>query len=428
MIPAMFISLAVLLLLTVPVGVILLIITVVPNLLNPSFAVNIEYLARNLPEAFNNTTLLAIPLFMLSGVIMAKGQISKKIYDVFAFFIGNLPGGLPSAVVVTCLFYGAISGSGPATTAAVGAMTIPMLIGLGYDVTFCASLVAVAGGLGVIIPPSVPFIMYSNSSGVSVGAIFIAGVLPGILIGALLILYVYFYCKSKGEDKEKIQVKVKELRSIGFWKVFKDSFWALLCPVIVLGGIYAGIVTPTEAACVSVVYALIVSCFIYRSINLKDMIAVFQEASATIASVVIITGAAAMFAKTITLLRIPQEVAVMLGDAASNKIVMLLIINLVLLICGMLLDTGASVLIMTPILLPLATAVGMDPIHFGVMMIVNLAIGFVTPPVGMNLYVAASLTNLKPMAIARKAIPQLAMFFVALMLITFIPAISLALI
>jgi len=424
---AMFISLVVLLLFTVPVGVILLIISLVPGIMG-DFVVNAEYLFRNVIEAFNNTTLLAIPLFILSGVIMARGQISKKLYDVFAYFVGNFTGGLPSAVVITCLFYGAISGSGPATTAAVGAMTIPILVGLGYDITFCAALVAVAGGLGVIIPPSIPFVMYSNSSGASVGDMFLAGVLPGCLIGLLLIIYVVAYCKKKGEDKEKIRVKVSALREKGFLNVFKDSFWALLSPVIVLGGIYSGLVTPTEASCISVVYALIISIFVYRTLPLKEIIPSLVESAGTVSSCLIITGSAAIFAKVITLLRIPQEVVAMLGGIAENKVLLLLLINAVLLVVGMLLDTGAAVLIMTPILLPLVQSVGINPVHFGIIMIVNLAIGFVTPPVGMNLYVASSLTGIKPMAIAKKAVPQLIMFFIALMLITFIEGISLVLI
>jgi len=424
---AMFISLVVLLLFTVPVGVILLIISLVPGMMG-DFVVNAEYLFRNVIEAFNNTTLLAIPLFILSGVIMARGQISKKLYDVFAYFVGNFTGGLPSAVVITCLFYGAISGSGPATTAAVGAMTIPILVGLGYDITFCAALVAVAGGLGVIIPPSIPFVMYSNSSGASVGDMFLAGVLPGCLIGLLLIIYVVAYCKKKGEDKEKIRVKVSALREKGFLNVFKDSFWALLSPVIVLGGIYSGLVTPTEASCISVVYALIISIFVYRTLPLKEIIPSLVESAGTVSSCLIITGSAAIFAKVITLLRIPQEVVAMLGGIAENKVLLLLLINAVLLVVGMLLDTGAAVLIMTPILLPLVQSVGINPVHFGIIMIVNLAIGFVTPPVGMNLYVASSLTGIKPMAIAKKAVPQLIMFFIALMIITFIEGISLVLI
>ena len=427
MIPMVFICFALLLVLSVPVGVILLIISAVPSFMG-QFAVNAEYIFRNVIEAFNNTTLLAIPLFILSGVIMARGKISDKLYDVFAYFIGDVPGGLPSAVVVTCLFYGAISGSGPATTAAVGSMCIPLLVSLGYDLTFCAALVAVAGGLGVIIPPSVPFVMYCNSSNTSVGDMFLAGVLPGILIGALLIAYAVMYCIRHGGDQSKVHAHVKKLRERGLFSILKEGFWALLCPVIILGGIYTGTFTPTEAACVSVVYALIVSAFIYRSLPFKDMIPVLLESAATVSSCLIITGSAAIFAKVITLLRVPQAVAEAMGGIADNRVLLLLLINGILLIAGMILDTGASVMILTPILLPLVTAVGVNPIHFGCIMIVNLAIGFVTPPVGMNLYVASSMTGIKPLTIAKKAIPLLFMFFVALMFITFVEEISLALI
>ena len=427
MIPMVFICFALLLVLTVPVGVILLIISAVPSFMG-KFAVDAEYIFRNVIEAFNNTTLLAIPLFILSGVIMARGKISDKLYDVFVYFIGDIPGGLPSAVVVTCLFYGAISGSGPATTAAVGSMCIPLLVSLGYDLVFCAALVAVAGGLGVIIPPSVPFVMYCNSSNTSVGDMFLAGVLPGILIGVLLIAYAVVYCIRHGGDQSKVHAHVKKLRERGLFSIVKEGFWALLCPVIILGGIYSGTFTPTEAACVSVVYALFVSVFIYRSLPVKDMIPVLLESAATVSSCLIITGSAAIFAKVITLLRVPQAVAEAMGGIADNRILLLLLINGILLIAGMILDTGASVMILTPILLPLVTAVGVNPIHFGCIMIVNLAIGFVTPPVGMNLYVASSMTGIKPLTIAKKAIPLLLMFFIALMFITFVEEISLFLI
>ena len=428
MIAAVFVVFFVAILLCVPVGVVLLISAMVPYTLTGNFAVNPEYLIRNLAQAFNNISLIAIPLFILSGVLMARGQISKKIYDFFSYFIGKLPGGMPSAVVVTCLFYGAISGSGPATTAAVGSMTIPMLISLQYEPAFSAALVAVAGGLGVIIPPSIPFIMYSDSSGASIGNMFTAGILPGILIGILLIGYTIFYCVKHGEDKEKIYALVDSLRAKGFLYIFKESFFALLSPIIILGGIYSGWVTPTEAACISVVYALIVSMFVYKTVSLKELPAILVESIRTLSPCIVITGAAAIFAKAITLLRVPQAVVSLLGGIVDNKIALLLLLNLVLLVTGCLIDTGAAVLIMTPILLPVVKLIDINIVHFGIMMVVNLAIGFVTPPVGMNLFVAASLTQLKVMRIAKKAVPLLLMFFIALMLITFIPAISLLLI
>lgn len=242
------------LLIGTPIGVGVGLTCLTASASNPTMPATADFIFRNMVTALDTYSLLAVPLFILSGVIMARGGISKKLFDFFAFFIGKKTAGLPIAVVVTCLFYGAISGSGPATVAAVGAMSIPLLVRLGYDREFVTAMVAVSGGLGVIIPPSIPFIMYGLSSGKSVGALFIAGVLPGILIGACLMIYAFWYCKRHGEDREKLEANYAELHRLGFWGILKSSFWALLTPVIILGGIYGGVVTPTEAADISVIY------------------------------------------------------------------------------------------------------------------------------------------------------------------------------
>ena len=428
MIPAIFIVMIVLLVLAVPISVVVAMISMVPFAIDPSFAASPMFILRQMFSGLDSTTMLAIPMFVLSGVIMARGGISEKLFNVFSYFLGNKTGGLPCAVVITCLFYGAISGSAPATTAAVGAMTIPILTSLGYDLTFSAALVAISGGLGVIIPPSIPFILYSMNSGVSVGQMFIAGIVPGLLIGACLMVYSVYYCKKHGEDKEKIMEKQKALREKGFLKVLMESFWALLSPVIILGSIYGGICTPTEAAVVSVFYALIVCLFIYRTISVKDMYSVLVEGVETYAPILFILGAAQGFSRVLTLTQAPQRLAEMMGSAVTSKVALLLLLNLFLLIVGMIMDTGPAILILTPILTPIVTSMGIDPIHFGVIMIVNLAIGFVTPPIGNNLYVASTLTKLPVTSIARKAIPFIAAFFIALMLITFIPQISLILV
>lgn len=418
----------VLLLLALPVGVVLLCISLFPAMINPGIPANFAFVIRQMVGGIESTPLLAVPMFVLSGVVMARGGVSKKIFDVFAYFLGNVTAGMPCAVVVTCLFYGAISGSAPATTAAVGTMTIPILVSMGYDITFAASLVAIAGGLGVIIPPSIPIIMYCMSSGESVGAMFIAGVLPGLLIGVLLMIYAWVYCKIKGENKTKIQEQVAEIKKAGFRKMFANSFWALLSPVIILGGIYSGVVTPTEAAVLSVVYSLIISLFIYKTLDFKILVPVFVEAVKTYAPVVFIVSAAAGFGRVLAILQAPQMVAAWVGGLGLNKVMLLLMINLLLLFVGMIMDTGPAILILTPILLPIVTAAGVNPMHFGIIMVVNLAIGFVTPPVGVNLYVASTLTQIPPMSIAKKAMPAIGVFFLALMLITFIPVISLALV
>lgn len=235
--------------LSIPIGVSMILGSVAPIELMHKGG-SIVQLLNNTFSGANSTPILAVPLFILGGVIMAKGGISRKLFNFFAYFAGRFTGGLPCAVILTCLFYGAISGSGPATTAAVGAMCVPFLTDLGYDKTWSAGLIAVAGGLGVIIPPSIPFVLYSLATGVSTGDLFLGGVFPGILIGVALMVYAVYYCVKKGEDKDKIKERMSELSSRGLVNLFKDSFWALLCPVIVLGGIYTGFTTPTEAATV----------------------------------------------------------------------------------------------------------------------------------------------------------------------------------
>lgn len=423
----LFILFVVGLLIAIPVSIMLGITSLLPGIFDPSFTVGAKYLIRSMFGGLDSFPLLAVPMFVLSGILMAKGGISKKIFDVFAYFLGNRTAGMPCAVIVTSLFYGAISGSAPATVAAVGSMTIPVLIHLGYDKVFATSIVAVAGGLGVIIPPSIPFIMYGMASGVSVGNLFLAGILPGIFIGLLLVFYAVFYCKKHGEDKEKILSEVSILRQKGFFCVLKESFFALLSPVIILGCIYSGIASPTEAAVISVFYALLVSLLVYRSIRLSDIWIICVEAIKTFTPILFILATSTAFSRVLTLLQVPQTISQFILTNFSNPVVILLVINLFLLLVGMVMDTTPAILILTPILLPIIEGIGVDPIQFGVIMVVNLAIGFVTPPIGVNLFVASSLTDVPMMKIAKKAMPMIILFFIALLLITFIPAISLCL-
>ena len=424
----MFVLFAVFLIIAIPVGITLGITAVLPHIFDPSFTVGAKYLIRAMFGGLDSFPLLAVPMFVLSGIIMAKGGISRKIFDIFAYFFGKLTAGMPCAVIVTCLFYGAISGSAPATVAAVGSMTIPILIGLGYDKTFSTSVVAVAGGLGVIIPPSIPFIMYGMASGASVSDLFLAGIIPGLVIAALLMGYAIYYCKRNGEDKVRIQAEIGKLHDKGFGKVFRESFWAILSPVIVLGCIYSGITSPTEAAVISVFYALIVSLFIYKEIRIKDLWGILVEAIKTFTPILFILAASTAFSRVLTLMQVPQTVSSFILGNFSSKVVILLVINLFLLLVGMVMDTTPAILILTPILLPIAQGIGMDPIQFGIIMVVNLAIGFVTPPIGVNLFVASALTDVPVMEIAKKALPMIALFMIALLLFTFVPAFSLALI
>ena len=397
-----FLVMICLLVLSAPIAVALGVAVVFPSVIDPNFLTSQAYIVRSIFSGVDSTPLLAIPLFVFSGAVMAQGGISKKLFDVMAYLVGNMTGGMPCAVILTCLFYGAISGSGPATCAAVGAMAIPVLLELGYERTFVAAVVASA----------------------SVGNLFIAGIVPGILIALVLMIYAVLYCRRTGEDKERLRQNHEELKKRGFLHVVKDGFWALLIPVIILGGIYSGIVTPTEAACISVVYALIVSILIYRTIRIQDIWSRVVESVMSYAPILALIALASAFSRVLTLIGAPNMLRDMLLNNFNSKVPFLLMLNLVLLILGMLIDVGPAVVIIGPLLAPIAAALGIDIIHLGVVVVVNLAIGFVSPPFGLNLFVAAPQADVRVEELGKKSLPFIACFLVVLLLITFVPAIS----
>lgn len=419
--------LVILLILSVPIAVSLGTAIIVPALADPNFLTSEAYIIRSIISGVDSTPLLAIPLFVLSGAIMARGGISQKLFDICACFMGEKTGGMPCAVILTCLFYGAISGSGPATCAAVGAMAIPVLTELGYDKVFSAAVVASASGLGVIIPPSIPFVLWGLGTGASVGDMFVAGILPGLLIAACLMGYAYFYCRRHGEDKEKISNNYAKLNKRGRWAVIRDGFWAILTPVIILGGIYSGTVTPTEAACISVVYSLIISLFVYRTLRPSQLWREICESVKSYAPILALIALASAFSRVLTLIGAPSMLAEYLLDNFATKASFLIALNIILLILGMLIDVGPAIVIIGPLLSPIAAALGIDIIHLGIIVVTNLAIGFVSPPFGLNLFVASPLAGVQFSALGKKCIPFTLCFIAALLLITFIPAISLAL-
>ncbi|MCL1809415.1 MAG: TRAP transporter large permease [Clostridiales bacterium] len=427
MIGIVFIVFFICLVLAIPIAISMVFGAWMPILLDAPGISGVGYLIRNAFSGADTTPIIAVPLFILAGVIMAEGGISRRLFNVFAYAVGKRTGGLPCAVILTCLFYGAISGSGPATTAAVGAMAIPFMVDLGYDKTFCAAIIAVAGGLGVVIPPSIPFVLYSLATGVSTGALFIAGVLPGIFIGLCLMVYAVWYCRKRGEDKARIAEKVDEMKQSGFFRLFKDSFWALLSPVIVLGGIYSGFFTPTEAACVSVFYSFIISIFVYRSVPVSAVPRFLRGAVKTYAPLCFVIAFAIAFGRVLALLKAPVLISDFVLNTFDSKISVLLIIVGIFFLLGMVMDTGPAIVILAPILLPVVSAFGVDPVHFGVIMVVNLSIGLATPPFGLDLFVAGTLAELPPMTVAKKALPFIAAFTIALLFITYMPALSLLL-
>ncbi len=412
---------------SIPIGVSMIVGSVAPIFLMGKGG-TIAQILNNTFSGANSTPILAVPLFILGGVIMAEGGISRRLFNFFAYFVGRFTGGLPCAVILTCLFYGAISGSGPATTAAVGSMCIPFLVGMGYDKTWSAGLIAVAGGLGVIIPPSIPFVLYSLATGVSTGDLFLGGVLPGILIGLFMMIYAVFYCKRHGEDRALINLQMAELKKHGLWALFCESFWALLCPVIVLGGIYAGLFTPTEAACISVFYALIVSLFIYKTIQFKDLIPFLCSSVKTYGGLAFVLAFATAFGRVLSLTKATKVVeSFILNNFHSSWSVMTVLV-IIFLLLGMVMDTGPAIIILAPVLLPAVEQLGVDPVHFGVVLVCCLSIGLATPPFGLDLFVAGNLAEKPPMSVAKKAVPFMIAFLIALILITYIPAISMVLV
>lgn len=412
--------------LTVPIGVSMILGAAAPVAVMGQGG-SMEQIINNTFSGANSTPILAIPLFILAGILMAEGGISGRLFNFFAYFVGRFRGGLPCAAIITCLFYGAISGSGPATTAAVGSMVIPFLTGLGYDKKWCAGLVSVAGGLGVIIPPSIPFVLYALATGVSTGELFIGGVIPGVLIAVFLMVYAVAYCSRRGEDRGRIDAKLEELYKKGFAALLRESFWALLCPVIVLGGIYSGRFTPTEAATVSVLYALVVSLFIYRSVSLRDIPRLLVSAVRTYAPLAFVLAFATAFGRVLSLIRATKAVeSFILGGFGSGAAVLSALVLLFLLL-GMVMDTGPAIVILAPVFLPAVRALGVGEVHFGVVLVCCLSIGLATPPFGLDLFVAAKLSDEQPMAVAKSALGFVAAFLAALLLITYIPGLSTAL-
>jgi len=372
--------------------------------------------------ATSKSVLLAIPFFILGGNIMEKSGISGKLIHLAEACVGHLKGGVAMVCVIVACFFAAISGSGPATVAALGLILIPAMVKVGYDVAFSAALMATAGAIGVIIPPSITFVVYGSISDTSIGDLFISGVIPGLLMGAALIVITLWL--GRKSDLKRLPKSSWGQR----WRAFKSAFWGLLMPVIILGGIYGGIFTPTEAAAVSAVYGLVIGVFVYRSIRLKEFIRILIDTASTTATVMFITAAATLFAYVLTRARIDVAISTLLTNVAGgNQIIFLLIVNVVLLIAGCFLDSTSALYIFTPLFVPVAKALGMSMIHFGTIMIVNLAIGLVTPPVGVNLYVACGIGKIDLKRISMAVVPLLAASLIVLLLVTYVPSLSLCL-
>jgi len=363
--------------------------------------------------------IMAIPFFVLAGDLMGAGGISKRLLNFFDVLFGRMYGGTAIVTVAVAMFFAAVSGSGPATVAAVGAMVIPTMTLQGYDKKFSLSLVAAAGTIGVIIPPSIPMVIYGTTTGTSITSMFAAGFGPGILIGIVLMIYCHIYARKRGILGSDTPFSFKRL-----WKAFWDAKWAILNPFIILGGIYSGIFTPTEAASVAAVYAFFIGVFVYKELSLKNLFSVVSGSCITTGCVMAILGCATAFAKIVTIERIPEAISSAMIAMTSEKVLMLILINLLLLIVGCFMDTPPAIMILSPILLPIAKSFGIDPVHFGIIMVVNLAIGFITPPLGVNLFVASRVGNENLAVVLKGIVPFLLLMILCLLVISFVPAIS----
>jgi len=357
---------------------------------------------------------LAVPFFILSGNLMESGKISDRLIRFSESLLDRFTGGLAMACAFASMIFASISGSGPATTAAIGGAIMPALIERGYGREWTVSLMASAGVIGPIIPPSITMVVYGAMTGTSIGALFIGGIIPGIMIGIGLMVISYFHAKRVGVKKTSSETN-------GFIKTFLDASWALGMPIVILGGILGGIFTPTEASVVSVVYALIVCLFIYKSLSLRDLPAIFKRSVITSSLVMIILANAAAFAWILTAERGPQKVILLLQGISTNKYVILAIINVLLLILGCLIDTTSAMIMTVPTLVALGNSVGIDPLHLGLVICINLVIGMATPPVGFNVFTACAIGKVEIKQVMRPIFPMIMVMIVVLILITYIP-------
>jgi C4-dicarboxylate transporter DctM subunit len=420
MIPLLFISFFALLFLNVPIAVSLGVSAIITII----YGINVPLVitAQTMFSGINSFPLMAIPFFILAGNLMGEGGISRELVKFINLFFARLRGGLGMVSIGSSAFFAAISGSCPATTAAIGTVMIPEMEKNSYSKLFSAATAASAGTMGQVIPPSIPMVTYAVLAGVSVSKLFLAGVGPGILMAVFMMSYAYYYAVKHKIAKVKTKVTVKIVL-----KTLATSIWALIMPLIILGGIYSGIFTPTEAGAVAAVYSLFIGVFVYRELKFRDIPKVICSSAVGSAVIMLVMASVATFGFVLTRAQIPQIIADSMLSITNNKYILLFMFNIVLLITGMFLQSSAAIALLTPILLPVLTSVGIDPYHIGIIFIVNLAIGMITPPVGNCLFVACNIAKVKFEPLVKATVPYMILLITTLLMITFIEPISMAL-
>ncbi|WP_126425823.1 TRAP transporter large permease [Brevibacillus marinus] len=393
---------------------------------------SLQVVIQRIFATLDSFPLMAIPFFILAGNIMEQSGISQRLINLANSIVGRMTGGLGMVTVLTAMFFASISGSSAATTAAIGSILIPAMVKRGFPRPFSTSVQAVSGELGVIIPPSIPMIIFALTAGsaISIGDLFIAGIGPGILISLSLMLTIYVLSKQNGYGLTALSPEERAAEeALTSWrgrvKAFKEAILPLLMPVIILGGIYGGIFTPTEAAAVAMAYAFVLGCFVYRTLKMAQLMEIFRNSVLATAIIMLIIGNAGLLGWVLTAEKVPDLVAEWFVSISDSPLVFLLLVNLLLLLAGMFLETGAAIVITAPILTPVAIQFGIDPIHFGMIMIVNLAVGMVTPPVGVNLFVACQIAGIRIEQILKSMLPFYGVLLLDILIVTYWPQLSL---
>ena len=381
---------------------------------------SLDFIATTMFTGADSFPLMAVPLFILGGALMQGGGIAKRLIDLAEALVGHLRGGLAIATILGCMFFGAVSGSSTATVATIGTLMVPAMLERGYSKGFAYGLIAAAGCLGVLIPPSIPVVNYGVATNASISTLFMGAMGVGFLVGILLMIFAYVICRREGYEGNGLKFSFKRVL-----KAFTSAIGALMVPVIILGGIYSGLFTPTEAAAIAVFYAVLAGFFIYRELTIVKLLESLSDSSVTTSSIMVVVATATALARVLTLERVPMQLSAFVTGFTDSTVVLLILINVALLITCCVMEVTPAILILAPLLLPIARSYGVDPIHFGVMMVFNCTIGFITPPVGVNLFVATSMGNIDLATLVKNLLPFLIAMLIALVLVTYIPTISL---